>query len=451
MANEDNKLKISFKIDGKNKEFECEYSVNTDKEATKYIFKIEGEMWKACEFKAYLNTKGKYNVVGFRKGKAPKHIIENNYGKNVFLEDTIDVAINECYRPLYDEVLSKLPLAVRPEVELIKVDDNFAEFSYNIVLIPEVKLNRYKGLDIEKVNPEEITEKAIDKEVSAARERVGCWNEVTDRGLIANDTANIDFSGSVDGVKFEGGTAEKQDLVIGSNSFIPGFEDQLVGMSIGEQRDIKVTFPADYGAENLAGKDAVFAVKLNSIKCKTLPELDDEFAKDVSEFDTLSEYKDSIKTKLASEAEQKAKYATESKIIDALLIENPIELPEKFVESLVDQKIDEFKDMLKQQHIEFEKYLEYVGEKEENIRAHYKDDAVKKEKIRMLLAEIIKAENLNLTPEDIDAEISKGAEKLGKTVEEYKQEMKSGEYDYIANSLMSDKIMDYLILNNNVK
>ncbi len=451
MANEQNKLKVIIKIDGKNNEFDCSYTVSADKDATKYTFIIEGEMWKVCENKAYLNTKGRYNVEGFRKGKAPKHIIENNYGKGVFVEDTIDEAINECYRPLYEEVLSKLPLATRPEVELVKVGDNSVEFSYNIVLIPEVKLKQYKGLEIEKVIPEEISEDSVNKELNTARERVGCWNEVSDRALSSGDTANIDFSGSADGVKFEGGTAEKQDIVIGSETFIPGFEDQLVGMSVGEQRDIKVTFPADYGAEQLAGKEAVFAVKLNSIKVKSLPALDDEFAKDVSEFDTLAEYKDSIRAKLAADAEQKAKYATEGRIIDALLLANPIDLPEKLTESLVDQKVEEFKEMLKQQHIEFAKYLEYVGEKEENIRAHYKEDAVKKEKIRMLLAEIIKAENLNLTPEEIDAEILKAAEKLGKSAEEYKSEMKPGEYDYIANSLMSDRIMDYLIANNNIK
>ncbi len=451
MADERNIIKAIIKSDGKDNEFECEYTVSAEKDATKYSFKVEGEMWKLCEHKAYLSTKGKYAVEGFRKGKAPKHIIENNYGKNIFLEDTIDEVINECYRPLFEEVLSKLPLAVRPEVELIKVEDNSVEFSYNIVLIPEVKLNSYKGLDIEKVNPDEITEDAVDKEVGAARERIGCWDEVTDRGLAMGDTANIDFSGSIDGTKFEGGTAEKQDIVIGSGTFIPGFEEQLIGMNIGEEKDIKVSFPADYGAEPLAGKEAVFAVKLNSIKVKSLPALDDEFAKDVSEFDTLAEYKDSIKSKLVAEAEQKAKYATEGKIIDALLLANPIELPEKFVEMLTEQKVEEFKEMLKQQRIEFAKYLEYIGEKEENLRAHYREDAVKKEKIRMLLAEIIKVENLNLTPEEIDLEIQKAAEKVGKSVEEYKGEMQHGEYDYIANSLMSDRIMDYLITNNNIK
>ncbi len=451
MTNNDNKIQATLKIDGKNQDFECFYSVCADKDVTKYTFKIEGDMFKACETKAYINTKDKYNVVGFRRGKAPKHIIENNYGKGVFLEDTIDVAINECYRPLFESVLSKLPLAVRPEVELVNVGDNSVEFSYNVVLIPEVKLEKYKDLTIAKVEAEEVAEDAIAKEINAARDKAGFWAEITDRAVIEGDTVNIDFSGMIDGVKFEGGTAEKQDLVIGSNTFIPGFEAQIVGMNISEERNIKVAFPADYGAAQLAGKDAIFAVKVNSIKVKKLPELDDEFAKDVSEFDTLDEYKSSITAKLKDEAEKKAKYATEGKIIEALLEANPIELPEKYVESLVDQKIEEFKSMLKQQRIEFDKYLEYVGEKEENMRAHYKDETVKKEKVRMLLAEIIKAESINLTAEEIDAEIAKGAEKVGKTAEEYKAEMQPGEYDYIANSLMSDRIMDYLTANNNIK
>lgn len=451
MANEENKVQLSLKVNGKNQEFDCPYTVSKDKDATKYTFKVDGDIWNACETLAYYNTKNKFNVVGFRKGKAPKHIIENNYGKGVFLEETIDIIINECYRPLYENVLSKLPLAVRPEVDLGKVEDNSVEFSYNVVTMPEIKLEKYKGLDIEKINPDEIGEEAVNKELDAARDKVGFWNDVTDRAVENGDTVNLDFSGSIDGEKFEGGTAEKQELVIGSNSFIPGFEEQVIGMKIGEERDITVKFPDDYHAENFAGKEAVFAIKINSIKTKCLPELDDEFAKDVSEFDTLQEYKDSIVKKLTDDAEKKAKYATEAKIIDALLEANPFDLPEKYVEYLVDQKVEEFKSMLSQQHIEFKQYLEYIGQKEEDMRAHFKDESVKKEKVRMLLAEIIKAEEMNLTPEDIDAEIAKGAEKVGKTVEEYKTEMQPGEYDYIANSLMSDRIMDYLTENNNLK
>ncbi len=455
MSDNSKELKLNVKIGGKDSEYAIAYvTESVDKFHTKYSFTVEGDLYNLLEQDVYFNTKGKYKVEGFRNGKAPKGTIERYYGKGVWVEDTLDLALESCYTALFKQVFDKEPLITRPTYEVGKVDLGHFEFSFTACIMPDITLVNYKGIEVEKVAPVEVTDEQLAAELKKEQDKLGCWEDISDRAVADGDTVTIDYSGSIDGVKFDGGTAEKQDLVIGSKTFIPGFEEQVIGMNIGEDRDITVTFPADYGSDKLAGKEAVFAIKLHGIKVKVLPELDDEFAKDASEdCDTLDQFKAKLTAKLTEQAAKTAERATESKLVEKLAEINAIEFPAEYEELIAEQAI---RQELEQQGINLEMYLKYVKTTLDAMVKEFKESpafkyAVDDEKVRLIMTAIVKEEKITAEQAEIEAKMQENADKAEKSLEDYKKEMKDGEAEYIANVIVNEKLRKFILDNNVIK
>ena len=442
MSENENKIVINIR---KN-DYDVPYTMEQcDDNVKKYTFVLKGDVYNAVETEAYLKTKNRFNVVGFRKGKAPMHIIKSMYGAYAFLEEAIDTAVDACYRPFYQTVMSTLRVGASPDLEYGKCDHEQIEFTFVIVEYPVLTDLVYRDLEVERVLAKEITDEMVDAKVEKAREKAGYWQDVTDRPAAMGDTATIDYAGSIDGEFFAGGSADNQELVLGSHHFIDGFEDQVVGMNIEEERDLHVTFPADYGATELAGKEAVFHVKLHALKVKVLPEADDEFAKDVSEFDTLAELRDSYRKELEEEEQSRAKNGTEHNLLAAVVKANEVSINAKIIDEAAEEKVREFEKMLSQNGMTLEDYCNYTGMTRDKMLEDYHTTCLEQEKRSLVLTEIVKAENLTVSPEEMDARIQKDAEAAGKSVEEYKAQMKRDEYDYMYNSMLSDKLVDFLL------
>lgn len=426
-----------------------EYSVQKlEKSRIEIAVSVENEEWDACILEAYKKNKGHYKIEGFRPGKVPFNVIEKRYGKEIFFEDAADFAINKYYAEILDGNKDIEPVA-RPEVDIKAVGKEELKFVITVEVMPAFDMPVYTGLTVEKINVE-IADDAVQKELERRQEQSCRWVDVSDRAAQDGDRVVIDYSGSVDGVKFDGGTAEKQPLDLGSNSFIPGFESQVAGMEIGAEKDINVKFPEEYHAEALAGKDAVFAVKLHEIKVKELPALDDEFAKDVSEFDTLEEYKTDIKNKMLKNAEQKAKFDEDSKLIDAILAGADIELPEALIDNEVDGMMQELEMRMANNGIKLDDFLKYTGSTLEGLRAERRDEAAKAVKSRLVLEKIITAEKIDVTKEEMDAAMQNEADKAGKSLDDFKKGLDRHSFGHIANGLISDKLFDFLRANNTV-
>jgi trigger factor len=439
--------KIVLKI--RNNDYELAYTEEkADKGETKFAFCINGDLYSALEVEAYVKSKGKFNVEGFRKGKAPMHTIKRLYGDYAFLEEMIDIAVDQAYRAVYQARFKDMNIAVQPDLDYGKCNNEQINFTFIVTEFPTLDNLNYKGLEYKEVLPQEVTEEQINAKVDAARDKAGYWEAVEGRPAQDGDTTNINYAGTIDGVAFEGGTAEDQELVLGSHHFIEGFEEQVVGMNVGEEKDINVTFPADYGAKELAGKPAVFHVKLNEIRTKVLPQADDEFAKDVSEFDTLDELKASYRKELEESEKKRAQNATETNLLDAVIDANPLDLNDKIIDAAVEDKVNEFVRMLAQNGMTLEDYGKYTGVTREQMEKDYRPGCEKTEKRSLILTQIVKAEEIKVTPEDFDAKIEENAKELNKTLDEYKAELKPEEVDYIYNSMLSDKLVDFLIANN---
>lgn len=445
----ENVLKLSVKCGNEKKDFDLPYELTESPLTEVYAFTVEGDLWKICSDVAYLANKGKFSVLGFRKGHAPRSVIENNYGKDVFVADTEEVVVNEVYNALMDtKTINAERLAMRPALDVSELSNGKVAFSLTVAYLPEVTDLKYTGLEIEKVNAD--VDGAVEREIAAARDRAGYWNSV-ERAVKEGDQINLDYSGSVDGVKFDGGTAEKQNLVIGSGSFIPGFEDQLVGVKAGENKDVVVTFPEDYHAKDLAGKEAVFACKVNSVSEKVLPELDDDFAKDVSEFDTFDAYKEDIRKKAEEREAKNAEIATSNRIIETIVKANPIEMSEALIENRAYRMLQDMKERMESQGIPFATYLQYIGKTEADMIAGYKDEAKEREITRFIMNYIVEKENIQVTQADFDAAIEVRAASAGKKAGDYRRNMKQEEADYILNTLMTDKLLKFLSDNNNIR
>lgn len=437
-------------IEVRGQKFDFSYNVeDVDKFTKKYVIKVEGDLFLAMEREAYYATKGKYSIPGFRKGKAPMHSIKAFYGEEIFLESTVDQAIDRIYRVMYSPVLLKANMAASPEVEIRNISKNKMEYAYVVTVFPEVGDINYKGLDIHCYDEDKYVKELAEKKMSDAREKAGSWEKVDDRALQDGDTANIDYLGKIDDVPFDGGAQDGCDLVIGSNTFIPGFEAQLVGMNIGETKDINVTFPEDYHQE-LAGKNAVFTVKLNSIKVKSLPELNDDFAKDVSEFDTLDELKASYEATAKEDGHKQVVNLNNNAIVDAVLKNTEYEVPEKTLVESAEDQLQKLEDQLKTAGLTFEQYAQYTGYTREKILEDYKASTAEREKKNMVLSAIIEREGIKLDKEDVEKAIGDNASKSGKSVDEYKSEMKNDEFDYIVNQILSDKLLTRLAELNNL-
>ncbi|MDR2047084.1 MAG: trigger factor [Clostridiales bacterium] len=408
-------------------------------------FDVSPEEFEKAADRAYEKTKGKYAVQGFRKGKVPKRYLEKIYGKEIFYDDALDIIMPECY----GEALTaeKLDPVERPEAELVKIDDGGARFKITVTVLKPVKLGQYKGLTLKKSDIK-VSDADVERVLEHELEHASRLVSVDGRPAKKGDIAVIDFSGTADGARFEGGTAEKFELELGSGAFIPGFEEQVEGMEIDGERDIKVKFPDDYHAENLRGRDAVFAVRLREIKHKEVPPLDDEFAKDVSEFDTLAAYKESVRADLQKTAEQKNADAEEKALIEKIVSASDVEAPSSFIENETESLVGQFEYRLMHQGLKIEDYFKYSGQNAEELRSSYKETAEKNVKTRLVMEELIKAENIALDTDRLEKKFGELAERAKKTVGEYKSKIGEREYDYFANEILTEQLFEFLKANN---
>lgn len=420
-----------------------QYTVDKNEKEAKIAIKIDSAEWEESLEHVYQHNKHNYSLPGFRKGKVPRKALEKVYGASVFFEDTF----NEVFSKAYGEVLSKEKEIEPIDVPDVKVDemgeDGTISVTATVPVKPQVKLGEYTGLKIEVSSPE-VTDHDIEHELYHLRERASRKVNVNDRAAKSGDIVNINFSGSVDGVKFEGGTAEKYELEIGSHTFIEGFEDQIIGMNLEQTKDINVKFPDDYNAEQLKGKPAVFEVKLNEIFVKEIPEADDKFAKDTSAYETLEEYKKSIKEKLLGAKQRNCDTEKENKLIQKIAEQTKIDLPEVMIEHQTEHMIEDITTRLKYQGMTFDQYLKYLNSDLNKFKADHREDAEKAVITRLAVEEIIKKENLIVTQEEINAKIDEYAQKSKKTDKEYLDSMGDKQYDYLINELTMNKLLTFL-------
>ena len=393
--------------------------------------------------KAYLKNVKKFNIPGFRRGKAPMKIIENYYGPGVFYEDAFDIIFPDIYRAALEE--HDVKPVDRPELDVEQIEKGKdLKFTVEVFVRPDVELGQYTRLGIEK-KVEEVTDDDVMADIERARDRAARYIEVTDREAKLDDQANIDYQGLLDGVPFEGGTAQGHELVLGSGAFIPGFEDQVVGMKIGEEKDLNVTFPENYHSEKLAGKPVVFKVKLNSLREKEMPELDDEFVKDVSETaNTVDEYKKEIREKLEKQAEERADAAFESEIIETVSDNAKIDIPKAMVEEQIDNMLRDMELRMMYQGLRMQDFLKYSGQTMEQLRDTYRQQAEDRVKTQLTLEAITKAEGIEPTDEEIDKELSRFAEQGKKTLEEFKKDMPEGDLAYFKEVATINKTVKFL-------
>ena len=409
----------------------------------KLTIEIPAEEVAAAEERAYQKNRSKINIPGFRKGKAPKKMIEHMYGADVFMEDAVNDLLPDAYEAACKE--SGLEIVSRPEIDYKQVEHGKAIVVDAVVAVkPEVKLGEYKGLSVD-VAPAEVTDEDLEAELKKAQDQNAVESDVEGRALKEGDTAHLDYAGTVDGVAFNGGTAENQTLVIGSHSFIDGFEDQMIGMNIGEEKDLNVTFPENYGEKSLAGKAAVFHVKLNGISEKILPELDDEFASEVSEFETLEEYKVDVKAKLLEKKQEEAKTAKENALAEKAVENAEMDIPEMMIESQAEDMVRDFGQRLQMQGMQLEQYMKFTGMTMPQLVEQYKATAKKRIQTRLVLEAIANAESLEATEEDLDAEYKKMAEQYGMEIDQIKQYMGEEDAKTMKQDLAVQKALDLLL------
>ena len=414
-------------------------------------FKADAAEWQEFDKKAYEQNKGKYNVPGFRKGHVPKSVLENRYGKGLFYEDALYLAAQEYYTQFLDKNSKVTPVS-RPELEdkSVKIDDKGVTFAVVVTLRPEVTLGEYKGLTVEKTQPQQVTDADVDAEIQRLRERNARYIEVTDRPVQEGDEVNLDYCGKIDGVAFEGGTAQKQTLVIGSHTFIPGFEEQIVGMNLEETKDIQVTFPEDYHAEDLKGKNAVFTCTVHGISVKQLPEVDDEFARDASEFSTMEEFKADIRKTLQAKNDKLAADQDESKLVETIVENAKMEIPDVMIEEQIDDYVQDFRYQLSYQGLSLENYFKYTNSDLQQLRSNYRERAQKAVRTRIVFEEIVKAEKIKATAKKVDAKIKQYAETIGKSFDEVKAGLQEQEKYYFENQVITEALMELIKSQNTI-
>lgn len=417
-----------------------------EKNVVEFEFSITGEEFRNAIEKAYRKNVGKINVQGFRRGKAPRQIIEKFYGSEVFYEDAINIALPDAYDKAIEE--KNIEAVAQPEIDVKDISrENGVVFTAKVVVKPEFELGEYKGVEVSKVI-HRTTEKEINGEIEKIRERNARMVSVDDRAAKLDDTVNIDFEGFCDGVAFEGGKGENFDLKLGSGQFIPGFEDQLVGKSIGDEVDVNVTFPKEYHEEKLKGKPALFKVKINGIKVQELPELDDEFAKDVSEFDTFDEFKADLTKKLKESNKEKSKKELEEKILETICNNTEIDIPEEMFDNAVNGQLREFAMQLRYQGIDLEQYAKYTGVTVDGLKAQMRPEAEKSVKRSLVLEKIAKVENIQVSEEEIDDKLAKIAENNKMDIEEVKKYVNR---DDIKENKLVENTIKFVVDNAKVK
>ncbi len=390
---------------------------NVDTNKFQLIVEVGADQFEPAVEKAYRKNVKKMNVPGFRKGKAPRKMVEKLYGEGVFFED----AVNELYPAALQQAVeeAQLQLVARPEVEITQVDQNGFTFTATCIVKPEVTVKNYKEIAVEK-EVKAVTDEDIDNRLKSLQEKNGRTVNVEDRPAQDGDTVVFDFEGFVDGEAFDGGKAEQYTLVLGSHQFIVGFEEQICGKSVGEEFDVNVSFPEKYHVENLQGKPALFKCKLHEIKAQELPELDDEFAKDTSEFDTLEELKADIRKKTEQANEKAAEDAVENKLIDIIIENMEAVVPEEMYQARIDDMVRDFQYRLQSQGLNLETYMQYTGMNMESFRKTFYEQAQRQVKIRLALEEIVKLENISVDDETVEAEFAKLAENYKMEVEQVK-------------------------------
>ena len=420
----------------------CKVEKTENANEVKLEITVEAEKFENAIKKVYFKNAKYFNIPGFRKGKAPQAIVEKYYGKEIFYEDAFNEIASEEYEKSVEE--SKLEVVGRPQVDIVTMEKGQdLVFTAVVAVKPEVELGKYKGIEIEKIEYN-VKESDIEnnlKQMQEKNSRVISVETPVENGNIAV----IDFEGFVDGKAFEGGKAEKYSLEIGSGSFIPGFEDQVIGMKIDEEKDINVKFPDEYFSKDLAGKDATFKVKLHEIKKKELPELDDEFAKDVSEFDTLKELKDSIKERFEKENEQKTKYEKEDAVIKAVTENMKVDIPTGMIEVEVDNMVKDMEQRMSYQGLKLEQYLKMLNKTEEEFRKEYEPQAIEAIKSRLALEAIVKAEKIEATDADVKEKLEEMAKNYGKTAEEL--EKNDSIKEYLKQGIENEKAINFLVEN----
>ncbi len=426
----------------------CKVEKTKNANEIKLEITVEAAKFDEAIKKVYFKSAKYFNIPGFRKGKAPMQIVEKYYGKEIFYED----AFNEVAGEALDEAVkeNKLEVVSRPDIEVEQIEKGKdLKFSAIMQTKPEAEVSKYKGIEIEKVEYN-VTDEDINHELGHMQEHNSRLISIEDRPVENGDIATIDFEGFVDGKAFEGGKAENHDLEIGSNTFIPGFEDQIIGMKIDEEKDVVVKFPEEYFSKDLAGKDAVFKVKVHEIKKKELPELDDEFAKDVSEFDTLEELKADIKAKQEKQNEERAKYETQEAVVKALCENVKVQIPSGMVEMEIDNMLRDIEQRLSYQGLKLEQYLQMMGKTMEDMRKEYEPQAINGIKSRLALEAVIKAEKIEATDKEIDEKMKEMAKNYGK---ENDEEFLKNENvrNYIKEGLASEKAIDFLVKNAKIK
>ena len=418
-----------------------------NKNEVKLSFEIEAEKFEDAMKKVYAKTAKYFTIPGFRKGKAPMAIVERTYGSSIFYEDTF----NELVPDIYDEAIkeNKIEAVSRPQIDISQMEKGKdLKFTAIVQIKPEVKLGKYKGIEIKKIEYT-VSDKDVEHELGHMAEHNARLVTVDDRPVEKGDITIIDFAGSIDGVAFEGGTATNQELEIGSNKFIPGFEDQIIGMKVNEEKDINVTFPEDYFSKDLAGKEATFKVTLHEIKKKELPKIDDDFAKDVSEFDTLEDLKADIKSKMEKENEERAKYESEEAAIEAVCKDVEVDIPSGMIETEIDNMVKDIENKLSYQGLTLDQYLKLTNKTMENLRKEFDEQANKAVKSRLVLEAIIKAEDIKPDDKEVEEKVKEMAKNYGRPEDELLKN--EGFKNYIVDNMKYEKAIAFILDNAKMK
>ena len=418
---------------------------NIEKNKVKLEIELEAEVFDECLNKAFIRNKSRFNIPGFRKGKAPRSIVERYYGEQVLYEDAINYACADAYDNAIAE--NDLKPVDKPEIDIVQIGSgqNFI-FTATVTVMPEVELGDYKGLSVEK-DEVVVNDEDVDKDLQREVEKRARLVAVEDRPVENGDTLIIDFLGSIDDVPFAGGEGKDYSLVLGSGTFIHGFEEQLIGAKIDDEVEVNVTFPENYHSEELKGKEAVFKVKINEIKVKELPEVNDEFASEVSEFETLDEYKASIKEKLTEQAKDAVERKYKDDLIKKAVDNASCDIPEVMVENRLEEMLRQFDMQLRYQGMDLQQYLQMMGMEISKFKDDYRDNALEDVKTQLVLEKISEVENIIASPEEYEAEVEEMAKRYNQTADELKKHLREDDIEYIKNSIERRKTVDLLVEN----
>ena len=408
----------------------------------KLTFTVPAEQFDEAMQKAYLKLRGRINVPGFRKGKAPRKMIETLYGEGVFYDDAFELLFPDVYEAAVKEY--DLHPVDRPQIDLDEIGaGKDLKFHLEVFVRPDVTLGEYKGLTVE-TEQQKLTDEMIDARISQDQEKASRTIDVDDRPVQEGDTVNLDYAGTVDGVAFAGGTAAGQTLKIGSHQFIEGFEEQMIGMNIGEEKDLQVKFPDEYHAEELKGKDAVFHVKVNGIQVTEKPELDDDFAADISEYNTFAEYRESIVKELTERVSKNNEAAAENALVDKAVENAQMDVPQAMIDDQAEYMVREMAMRMSYQGLKIEDYMKYTGQTPEGLKAMYKPEAEKRVKTELVIDAIRKAEKIEPSEADIEKAIADQAERSGVDVETFKKDLTDEQKDYLKDNAAIQLVLDLL-------